>query len=318
MCGGENVRESGSSELEEHPSMMGVRVVVVGAAGLFGEACCRILGEYPEVSEVVELTREVVDLEDLGALEKFLSCEVFDVLINAAAISGLEACLDDENRATRVNVDAPRLMAKVCAEAGAKMVHISTDYVFDGELDARCSEDSEANPVNVYGETKRAGELAVLEQSDAALVARVSWLFGGGRETFVDQVVDAWRSGGVKPCIGDKYSVPNFCDDLVKALWQVLQQDGAGVLHLCCDAEPESWYSYAGKLLEMLGADVEGVLLEQKLSEATFFRECRPKHTAMVSRRLQGEFGVSIRSWEQGLRDYLQHTDEDDLTSRIL
>ncbi len=298
------------------------RVLVIGAGGLFGEACCRLLKDR---AEVVEVRRRDVDLEDGEKLEQLLRRQEFDVLINAAAISGLEACLDAPGAARAVNVEAPRIMAQACHDRGVKMVQISTDYVFDGYREGRWDEACDAFPINVYGKTKRAAEVAVMAADGTALVARVSWLFGRGRASFVDQVIDAYLSGESKVCIGDKFSVPNYCDDLVASLWQVIERDGSGILHLCCDAEPESWYSYGCKVIDALNECKNGdnkekkgvekrVLLESKLADASFFREPRPRYTAMVSLRLQQEFGVKMRSWEEAMRDYLQYVFEDELT----
>lgn len=300
-----------------------MKIVVVGEKGLLGEACMRVFAQKNR-AELEGVAREDLDLNALEAVKKYTTALDYDVLIYTAAISGLEDCLARPDEARNVNSLAPELMAKVTKRKGAKMIYISTDYVFDGIEKIRPDEDSVANPVNVYGKSKLEGEQRVLTADDTALVCRVSWLFGRGRAAFVDQVIDTHRSGDPGFYIGDKYSVPNHCDDLVLALWKIILRDHtqkvSGILHLTNPAEPETWYSYAEKVLTQ--ANHLGLLKSYTqdihntgLDDAHFFKEQRPRHTAMISRRLQNELGIQMRDWQAGLVDFLQWKLDHDLTN---
>jgi len=300
-----------------------IKIVIVGAHGLLGEACQRILSAHDEV-ELVAITRDQLDLKNLGEVKQFMEPLEYDICLYTAAISGLEECQDNPIDAMKVNALAPEIIAEVTEQKGAKMVYISTDYVFSGEQEARPDEDSRVSPINAYGKSKYEGEQRVLQKSTRALICRVSWLFGKGRQTFVDQVIKTVQDDEEASYIGDKYSVPNYSDDLAQALADLLlRNDGAepvGVIHLVNDAEPESWYSYAREVVYLansLGLVRSGSksILSTDLVDAHFFREARPKHTAMISKRLKSELGIEIRSWKLGLEEYLQWKLDHDLTN---
>ena len=300
-----------------------MKIAIVGAHGLLGEACQRILSALDEV-QVIAITREQMDLKNLGEVEQFMEPLEYDVCLYTAAISGLEECQENPIDAMKVNALAPEIIAEVTEQKGAKMVYVSTDYVFSGEQEARPDEDSMAAPINAYGKSKYEGEQRVLQKSTRALICRVSWLFGKGRQTFVDQVVKIVQNNEEVSYIGDKYSVPNYCDDLAQALADLLiRTDGleaTGVIHLVNQAEPESWYSYAEEVVHVandlgLTKSYSQSILNTDLVDAHFFNEARPKHTAMISKRLKSEFGIEIRYWKQGLEEYLQWKLDHDLTN---
>lgn len=283
------------------------RIIITGANGLLGEACCRLLSDD---YEVVPLTRADVDLCDSEKLVEILDGMDFDFLINNAAISGLEQCLEHPEQAVLVNVTAPEMMAQVCQQKGARMLQVSTDYVIDGDENRIHDESSRTKESGVYAKTKLMAENTVMQHCEDSIIARVCWLFGYGRESFVDQVVNRALIGEPASYVGDKFSVPNFCDDLVPVMAELLESGLAGVVHLTNDAEPESWYSYAEKLLSIAGElgilEKHSNLIEKsKLEEISFFKEDRPRYTAMKPRRLTQELDVRVRNWECGVREYL-------------
>lgn len=300
-----------------------MKIVIVGANGLLGEACQRVLSVREGV-EVIAITREQVDLRSLSEVKECMAQLEYDVCIYTAAISGLEECQENPIDAMRVNALAPEIVAEVTQAKGAKMVLISTDYVFGGEGESRPDEDTRASPINAYGKSKLEGELRVQQKAADSLICRVSWLFGRGRETFVDQVIRAVQGNDGASYIGDKYSVPNYCDDLALGLADLLiGGDGlgaSGVLHLVNDADPESWFSYAEEIVycaKYLGLtkSYSQSIVNSDLINADFFKEARPRHTAMVSNRLKAEFGVEIGYWKRGLEEYLEWKLDHDLTN---
>ncbi len=304
------------------------KILVTGANGLFGEACCRIFQESSGY-DVIPMTRADADLADLVSLRKYLNKLEFDVLINTAAMSGLEQCLENPVLASRVNTDAPEVMAEVCRDKGAKMIQISTDYVLDGREEVLHSDLVDFTEIStrvrtrasgVYSTTKLESEQAVLKASSSHVVARVSWLFGHGRESFVDQVVKAAHAGEIGNYVNDKFSVPNFCDDLVPAVMSIIASDTSGVFHLTNNAEPESWYTYAKKVVEI--ATNLGVINHcsveintQKLVDIQCFKEERPRFTAMLPQRLKEECHFEVENWKNGVRLYLDQKYGNSLTS---
>ncbi len=296
------------------------RIVITGAQGLLGEACCRLLkDEY----EVVPLTRDDVDLTDAGKLSDVLSGLEFDFLINNAAMSGLEQCLGESEKAVQVNTNAPRIMAEICQQKGAKMLQVSTDYVLDGRENIIHDETSRTRGSGVYSKTKLAAEQAVMQACENSVIGRVSWLFGYGRDTFVDQVMNAALNGERACYISDKFSIPNFSDDLVLVMSELLEAELTGIVHLTNDAEPETWFSYAEKVMQIaisLGVlnDNLSLIGKNNLDDITFFKQERPRYTAMRPKRLSEELNVRVRNWEDGLREYLLRKHEYSLTNKEL
>ena len=286
-----------------------MKYLVIGAKGLLGEAFTRLLKESQ--CDVRSLSRDEVDLADGTHLARHLrNCE-FDVLLNCEGMTGLEQCLDQPDLATSINAKAPQIMAEECASRSAKMVHFSTDYVFDGEQEGWCDESSGTNPINHYGVTKLEGECAVMHAHPSAIVARVSWIFGPGRKTFVDQVLrqmtaEDWPG----TYISDKYSVPNYSDDLVKMCTHLLGEGFSGLVHLTSTGPQVSWLQYAQ---EVISAAEELGLVSAKISaprsskmvDIEAFRARRPRWTAMRSTRLVSS-GLEVPDWRVGLRSYLK------------
>jgi len=305
-----------------------MRVLLTGSTGRLGGAFLSLWGaegsEGGENSEVElrALTRDDLDLACpdgvCGSLENLWSEGEFDVIVNPAAVSGLEECLDQPELAWAVNVKSPRVMAEFCAQKGIPLVHFSTDYVFDGLRPGRKSEADPVGPMNEYGRSKRAGELAVIAACPEALVCRVSWLFGPStpdKPSHFDHVLRRAMSGETQRLIADKYSVPTFTYDIVSWVQALLDRSCAGIYHLCNSGEPESWMSYAAVVCELadeLGFDVNSQSLEgMPLADASFFRELRPQHTAMVPRRLIDERVAFPRHWQIAAEEYLKFLKRD-------
>ncbi|MGB0993717.1 MAG: SDR family oxidoreductase, partial [Akkermansiaceae bacterium] len=256
------------------------------------------------------LGRKDIDLAQPDEVRDVLEASEFDILINPAAVSGLEQCLDHPEEAYAVNALSPGVMAAVCEEKGCRLVHFSTDYVFGGETSTRLDEGAVTHPVNIYGRTKEAGEQAILAASPSALICRVSWLFGPGPASHFDSTIERARRGEPMKFITDKFSVPTYTHDIVAWVEALLTNKTAGIYHLCNAGEPESWHSYSKSICQIAQ---ELQLLEHppqidslRLADAHFFRDPRPQHTAMLPQRLISEGIVTPRHWKSAAEDYLK------------
>lgn len=294
-----------------------MRVLLTGSTGRLGGAFLALWGG-PDTSYELQITsRKNLNLarpEDVRSnLEKLWEAGKFDVIINPAAMSGLEECLDQPEIAQAVNVASPREMAKFCSAKGIRLVHFSTDYVFSGESEGGRTEDEVGRPVSVYGQSKYTGEFEVLESCPDALVCRVSWLFGPaapGNESHFDVVLQRALAGENQHLIDDKFSMPTYTYDVVSWIGFLLESRSSGIYHLCNTGDPESWFSYAEKVCELarfegLDVDAQG-LFSMSIDDAAFFRDSRPVHTAMVPERLMREGKVMPRHWLEAAKDYLK------------
>ncbi len=170
-----------------------MKIIILGAGGRLGAA---LLREYRDKFDVAGFNHTQLDLSDLGAVREKLLKASFDVLINAAGFTKVDLCEAQPDRAFVINSEAPRVVAEICDEKNATLIHFSTDYVFDGDKREPYTEEDEANPISVYGESKLAGESNVLAVQYQNLVVRVSWVFGPDRPSFIDAMVQQAQKNG--------------------------------------------------------------------------------------------------------------------------
>jgi dTDP-4-dehydrorhamnose reductase len=283
------------------------KIAIVGAAGRLGAALVR---EYSRAGEVAAFNRQQLDLADAAKLRQTLGGLEFDVLINCAAQTNVDRCETHPDEAFQLNAEAPRILAEVCTRNAAKLVHISTDYVFDGGKREPYTEEDDANPISVYGESKRAGEQRVLEVSDRHLVVRVSWVFGPDRPSFVDWAMQQAREKDHVEAIADKFSTPSYTVDLADMLSRLVsREDARGIYHATNDGEC-AWQEYAQHAIDCCIA--EGIPIKAQkvggvpLASMEKFIARRPLHTILSTAKYRRLTGHSPRHWRNAVADYVR------------
>lgn len=281
-----------------------MKILVFGGTGRTGQVVCRVAVESG--AEVLAPAHAACPLEDAEAVSEMVLGSGAELVVNCAAISGLEACGDDPLCAHLINAVAPAAMALACRHTGARFVHLSTDYVLDGRRDGLKDESAKCRPACVYAESKREGELQVQEAWAESIIARVSWICGNpAKPGFAESVVAKALAGYPLAAIADKTSLPTDAEDIARVVLALASAGAKGVFHVCSRGEPMSWWDCARVALDEA---VQGGMLPsvpevgpQKLDEVSFFREPRPRHTAMVSTRLAA-FGISMPTAEETIR----------------
>lgn len=285
---------------------MSKKVVIVGSGGRLGKALVRKLSSIFEITGFARPDLDVCELDQIhakiGALE-------FDALIYAAGLTAVDYCEDHQEEAFLANEKAPQALAQICQGKGAKLIHFSTDYVFNGENPNPLKEDESPHPVSVYGESKCAGENAVLEVNPKFLVIRVSWVFGPDRPSFPDMILQRALGQDVVEAISDKVSCPAYTEDLAEWLIPMITEDKyQGLLHLS-NSGPTTWQNYGQRTLEIakeLGIPVKTTQVNGILrSELTAFKAIRPQYTSFDTSKFTELSGITPRSWEDAIRDYL-------------
>src|SRR5881396_3637966 len=219
-----------------------MKLVIVGAGGRLGAALVRT---YREKFGLIGFNHAQLDLANRDEMRRKLCAIDFDLLINTAAFTNVDLCETQRDQAFGINAEAPGILAEICRDKNAKLIHFSTDYVFDGEKREPYVEDDPANPISVYGESKKAGENNVLATRDRHLVVRVSWVFGPDRPSFIDAMIKRARETEQVDAIADKFSTPTYTHDIARML--PLFFDGYvedGILHFA-SAGKCSWQEYA-------------------------------------------------------------------------
>lgn len=285
------------------------RIVIVGAGGRLGVALARAYGgEF----DVVGFNHAQLDLGKPEQLRETLGALEFDALINTAAQTNVDRCETHQEEAFALNGEAPGVLAEICATKNARFIHISTDYVFDGEKREPYTEEDEARPISVYGESKREGERRALAANERALVVRVSWVFGPDRPSFVDWAIGQAREHEEVKAIADKWATPTYTLDLAAWLKPLLggMRDVKGVLHLANSGEC-SWQEYAQWALECCRA--EGIPMKarkigaQSLADMKSFIAKRPVHTVLSTARYEALTGVTPRPWQKAVAEFVRN-----------
>jgi len=281
------------------------RILVLGAGGRLGKA---LLREYSGEFEVHGITHAELDLAKVDEIERVISAAEFDLLINCAALTAVDYCESHRDEAFAVNARAPGMLAELCQSRRAKLIHLSTDYVFDGAGELPYSEDDPARPVSVYGESKLAGENAVLSVSPDFIVMRVSWVFGPDRPSFVDQLINRARETAHVSAVADKVSTPTYTVDTASWLKLAWENGATGVLHLANTGQC-SWQEYGQYAIDCCqraGMELRARKVEPlKLAQMSNFIARRPVYTVLSTEKFTQLTGVTPRSWREAVAEYI-------------
>lgn len=275
------------------------RALVLGHTGLVGTA---VAGSCPVQCLTPPPRGRDYDLARPDTIREVIKDAAPDLVINCAALSNLEQCEDDPDSAWAVNALAPGVMAEACAEAGAGLIHLSTDYVFDGTLGRPYLETDLTAPLSVYARSKLDGEQRALAAWERTLVVRVAWVFGPARSTFVDLVVDRVRRGLAVYGARDMVGSPTYTLDLAPALWELGGRGVSGVLHLVNQGRT-SRYELGRRALALAGLDPEA--LQPVDMDQLEFKAARPRFSVLDTARLAKVLGRRLPAWTDALARHL-------------
>ena len=284
-----------------------MRIIILGAGGRLGTALTR---EYREKFDVVAFDHAQLDLAKPEQIrEKLLPFE-FDLLINCAAFTNVDLCETEIDQAFAINAEAPQLLARICRDKKARLIHFSTDYVFDGEKREPYTETDVAKPISVYGESKRTGEKLVLQTQDRHLIVRVSWVFGPDRPSFIDAMIRRAREQDYLDAVADKFSTPTYAHDIAEALPRLFDVAvPGGILHFSNSGEC-SWQEYAQHALDCCISS--GIQLRAKkvgaleLADMKNWIARRPVYSVLSPAKYAQLTGVTPRSWRDAVADYIE------------
>ena len=280
-------------------------MVIVGAGGRLGAALGR---EYQRDYAVTSFERMQLDLGQLDRVRSALSKAKFDLLINCAALTNVDYCESHREEAFVVNAEAPRLLAEIANEKSAKLVHFSTDYVFDGKKTDPYVEEDKAIPLSVYGESKLEGERRVLEVSSQHLVVRLSWVFGPDKPSFIDQIIQRARENDVVTAVADKFSAPTYTIDVANWLRLTIDKNANGTLHLANNGgcSWQEWAQYAVDVCRNLRIPLKAERVGAvSLADMRNFVAQRPVHTVLSSAKFTTLTGVQPRHWREAVAEYI-------------
>lgn len=273
-------------------------VAVTGAAGMLGQDVCRTA---PRWVDLRSLTRADADLTDPHETSSVLRAADPDTVIHCAAYTDVDGATRDPEAARRGNMLATRNVARVCNELGARLIHLSTDYVFDGASDRPCVESTQPSPVNDYGRTKLEAEHEAAAVS-RHLIVRTQWLFGPGGRNFVEAILNAARVGKPLRVVQNEYGHPTYTPDLAVGLWRLVEVEATGILHMTNQGTCSRLEFARAALIEAGFEDVEitGIDSSEWPSPTR-----RPLNAVLESERIEDLAIARLRHWREALRDYV-------------
>ena len=283
-----------------------MKVLLTGAAGQLGTALRQSVAEGVDI---VATDEQDLDICDPAGVASAISDERPELLINAAAYTQVDRAESDREIAFEVNAAGPRLLAEALAAVGGRMIHVSTDFVFAGDRPVPYAPDDPTSPLSVYGETKRAGEAAVLARLGVrAAVVRTSWLYSTTGRNFVRTMLTLMASRDSLGVVYDQVGSPTSAASLARAIWAVAERAHVHGLQHWADRGVASWYDFAVAIQEE--AIVRGLLAKaipiRAIRSADYPTPARrPSFSVLDTRRTAAELGFDPPHWRQSLRNML-------------
>jgi dTDP-4-dehydrorhamnose reductase len=275
-------------------------VIVTGASGQLGRPLCQLLTSQGYTVHAV--TRAEVDLHDPEATLRVLLTYKASTIFHCAAMTAVDDCEADRDQAYAVNVHGTRGICRAAAKLQARVIYVSTDYVFDGHCQEGYDEFADPNPRSIYGRSKYFGEKVVLAQSPDNVVVRTSWLFGPDGKNFVSIILELARSGKELSIVSDQRGLPSYAPDLAQKLIEISESKLAGVVHVTNSGEPVSWLDFGREALSLAKIDHPA----KAISTAAFGRPAPRPACSVLHSRVLSLYGLSrCRPWREALGDYI-------------
>lgn len=277
-----------------------MKVLVTGAKGQLGTDLMNELAKRG--IEGIGVDVQEMDITDAEACRRVIKNSGADAVIHCAAYTAVDAAEDNVDLCRRINGEGTRNVAQACKEADVKLMYISTDYVFDGQGTRPWEPDDERHPLNVYGQTKYEGELAVEELSDKYFIVRIAWVFGVAGKNFIKAMLRLGKERGAVSVVDDQIGSPTYTYDLARLLVDMIQTDKYGRYHatnegLC------SWYEFAKEIFRQAGMDVPVTPVS---SDAFPAKATRPSNSRLNKDKLSENGFERLPAWQDALGRFLK------------
>ena len=298
-----------------------MKVLVTGCNGQLGNELKRLfetgtaeIGPIPALyqdADVVYADVAQLDITDEDAVNAFFAAHEFDVVINGAAMTNVDGCETAEDAAYRVNALGPANLAKACASQGAKLVHISTDYVFPGNAAGERVETDETAPISAYGRTKLEGEKLALAANSKTFVVRTAWLYGYVGKNFVKTMLRLARDVGHMTVVDDQVGNPTSANDLAYEVLKIVETENYGIYH-CTNNGICSWAEFTRAIVARAGYDPAIVTpcTSDEYAEAHPDAARRPLFSALRNKHLEDTIGDEMRLWQDALDTFMANLPE--------
>ena len=282
-----------------------MKILITGANGMLASSVKKRLANGNELicTDVSDL-----DITDLEAVKNKVAEIKPEYIINCAAYTAVDKAEDNYDIADKINGDGPKNLAIAAKEEDATLIHISTDYVFNGDLDVSktYSEEDAVGPVTVYGKTKLHGEQGVQENADKYYIFRTAWLYGEGNN-FVRTMLKLGKTKDELNVVADQHGSPTYAEDLANIIAEAIEKKIPYGIYHTTNQEFTTWYDFTKKIFELanISCKVNPVTTEKYIELMNIKQAKRPKNSQLSKEKILSQ-GISIPNWEDGLKRYLK------------
>ena len=276
-----------------------MKILIIGSNGMLGHDLVDVLDEN---HDLILTTSKILDITDKQKTIDFIVDNKPDIVINSAAYTYVDGCEENQDLAFSVNGEGVRNLALGCSEVDCPLVHVSTDYVFNGENTRPWVEDDEIGPISVYGKSKLKGEEAILEILDKFFIIRTAWLYGYNGKNFPKTMLELAENHSEITVVYDEVGSPTYTPDLAEAISKLIETDYYGIYHIT-NSESCSWCEFAKYIFEVAGKDVKVI----PVTASEFARAApRPSYSVLENKKWIDNGFEPLRSYKEAIKDYIE------------
>ena len=279
---------------------MSNKILVTGSNGQLGSECRKLSSSFPN-KQFIFVSREELPIDDADAVSNFFSSNKIDFCINCAAFTAVDKAEVDKETAFTINAKAVEHLARCCHQHNVQFIHISTDYVFDGKNNNGYVESDTTGPLNVYGESKLAGEIAAMEVNPNAIIIRTSWVYSAYGNNFVKTMMRLMKERDSINVVNDQIGKPTYAADLAGAIFHIIFSGDhivPGIFHYA-NHGVISWYEFASEIKRIGEYDC---VVNPIPSSAYPVPAKRPDFSILITDKITSTYGITIPQWDDSLR----------------
>ena len=279
------------------------KILVTGANGQLGQCLQKISSQFEEF-EFIFTDSETLDITNKEEVNDFFWQNAPDFCINAAAYTAVDLAETDIEKAFLVNADGAENLAEACAENNAQFIHVSTDYVFDGENNLAYTEEDFTNPLGVYGASKLAGDELALEVNPCSVILRTSWVYSEFGKNFVKTMLSLFATKEELNIVADQFGQPTNANDLAEAIMKIIKSEKItpGIFNFS-NLGRISWFDFAEKIAELSEAKIKLNAIETSQYPTP---AKRPKNSVLDLDKISKTYAIQLKPWEESIEDCVQ------------
>jgi dTDP-4-dehydrorhamnose reductase len=280
-----------------------MKILVIGSGGQLGLEFQKISNSYDSLSWIFSTTK-TLDLLKLDSVSSFLNDINPSLIINCAAYTGVDKAETESKLADIINHEAVNIISRWTSDNNKKLIHVSTDYVFDGLSNISLSENSKTNPVNEYGSSKLKGEIACLKNDSNSIIIRTSWLYSSFGNNFVKTMIELMKKNKSVRVVNDQIGSPTYAYDLAKVILKIIvnNKNKSGLFHYSNEGEI-SWFEFARSIRELYKLDCEIIGVS---SDEFKTLSKRPKYSLLDKSKIKKTFNLEIPNYKQSLENCIK------------